>query len=208
MRKESFSFFAVICIGACSSATQNTAQELSEWIKSSGKYTQATEVNNYRITVSYRPTDLLVSQELGETTPDAATVNSLRQKYSKYYYFVLSLSKDNKEALLPAKGALEQYSGMVNTLSFRMKEFVTLTTSQSDTIPVADFVLDRTYGLRPSTDLLFVFSNERSHGKDWVQFNLNELGLGVSDQRFRFKTEDLDEAPGIDFLKNSGDADK
>lgn len=149
------------------------------------------------INVTYRPTDLWVLQETGTGPIDATKIEALRKKYGQYYYFILSLSDQDKEALHQASG--EQYSELVQTLSFRMNEYVTLTTTAQDTIPVGDFMLNRTYGLNKSTDLLFVFSREQAIGRDWVQFNLNEFGLGAGNQRFRFRTIDLEEVPAIDF---------
>jgi hypothetical protein len=159
-------------------------------------YVQKYESNGTVVAVTYRPTDLLVHQEVGDRPTTAKTIDSLRNKYGKQYYFILSLSHDNKEALHQVG---DQYSEMVNTLSFRMGEYVTMTTAASDTIPVGDFMLNRTFGMSTSTDVLFVFDREKSKGQEWVQFNLNEFGLGVGNQRFRFKTKDLEDAPGIDF---------
>ncbi len=99
------------------------------------------------------------------------------------------------------------YSDLVQTLSFRMSHYVTLTTAPADTIPVGDFMLNRTYGLSQSTDLLFVFNNEKVRGKEWIQFNLNEFGLGTGNQRFRFRTKDIETLPGIDFGNMSGKPD-
>lgn len=147
------------------------------------------------IAVTYRPTDLLVYQETGDEAVDIKKLEELRQKYSRYYYFILSLSHQGKEALHQA--GREQYSNLVETLSFRMNEYVTLTTSASDTIPVGDFILNRTFGMSRSTDLLFVFNREKAKGKEWVQFNLNEFGLGAGNQRFRFNTEDLEGLPKV-----------
>jgi hypothetical protein len=59
--------------------------------------------------------------------------------------------------------------------------------------------LNRTYGLSSTTDLLFVFNKKKAAGTDWVQFNLNEFGLGLGNQRFRFSTMDLEETPQINF---------
>lgn len=80
-----------------------------------------------------------------------------------------------------------------------MNEYVMLTTSARDTIPVGDFMLNRTYGLSASTDVLVVFNREKARGADWVQINLSEFGLGVGSQRFRFSRKDLDEIPRIKF---------
>jgi hypothetical protein len=159
---------------------------------------QTNELNGYKVTVTFRPTDLLVYQEIGDQHPTAAAIDSARKKYNSYYYFILSLSHGNREALNPADG-LTQYSELVQTLSFRMNDYVTMTTSQSDTIPVGDFMLNRTYGISSTTDILFVFNKEKAKGNEWVQFNLNELGIGLGNQRFRFKVEDLEQPLTLQF---------
>jgi hypothetical protein len=190
---------AGICCWRCTVSEFDSVQALNDYIASPGnKLTQVTESNGYRITLTYRPTGLLVHQEIGDDPHDSSAISASRKKYTDYYYFVLSLSKKDKEALHQTSGMAE-YSELVQTLSFRMGNYVTLTTSSADTVPAGDFMLDRTYGLSQSTDLLFVFNKEETQGKEWVQFNLNEFGLGAGNQRFRFRVEDLEEVPRLKF---------
>jgi hypothetical protein len=150
------------------------------------------------IAVSYRPTDLWIFQETKSQLLDSASYQQLYTKYAGNHYFILSLSKDNQEALQTSYGA-ERYRDLVQTLSFRMDQFVTLTTSARDTIPVGYFMLDRTYGLSGATNVLFVFDKAKSKGAEWVQFNMNEFGLGTGNQYLRFSTKDIEQAPTIDF---------
>jgi len=186
-----------LAVAGCSPPEYLTTEELTKYISDPDHgLVQHAEVNGYTLDVTYRPTDLLVLQEIDDHA-DANKIQSVRDKYSKYYYFILSLSKNSKEALHQV--GTDQYSELVQTLSFRMGGYVNLTTSSRDTIPTTDFVMDRTYGLSSATSLLFVFDREKTKDKDWVQFNLNEFGLGVGNQRFRFRTRDLSEAPGIKF---------
>lgn len=156
------------------------------------------EINSYKIVVYNKPTDLWVQQEIEGEAISPLKIDSLQKKYDQYYYFILDLSLNDKEALR-VNGEMEQFSTMVQTLSFRMNNYVSMTTAAKDTIPVADFILNRTYGLSHATSLLFIFDRKRSNGAEWVQFNLNEFGLGVGDQRFRFSTEDLKNVPRIEF---------
>lgn len=195
--KQFYYLLSVIFLAGCSTREYLTSEELSQYIISddSGLH-QSIEVNNTKIEVSYRPTDLWVYQELNNSDADSSRVNPLRRKYSPYYYFILSLSRNEKEALHQT-GDFGEYSDLVQTMSFRMPQYVTLTTAKQDTIPVGDFMLNRTYGMSASTDLLFVFNKEEAINKEWVQFNLNEFGLNVGNQRFRFKTSDLERAPRI-----------
>jgi len=201
-------FFCVIltalALSSCSRPEFLTPEELQLFIlDEENNLKKSEEVNNYRIEVTYRPTDLLVNQEIGDELVDGNKLEQLQKKYNGYYYFILSLSKNKKEALHQMDGDMERYSELVQTLSFEMTQYANLTTSTQDTIPVGDFILNRTYGVSASTDILFAFNKEKSRGKDWVQFNLNEFGLGVGNQRFRFSTKDLDNAPKINFALTS-----
>ncbi|MBL7846162.1 MAG: hypothetical protein JNL40_01745 [Cyclobacteriaceae bacterium] len=150
------------------------------------------------VEVQYRPTDLWVHQELGETM-DTASIRKLRNKYSQYDYYILSLSRDGREALTPG-GNMGLYSELVQILSFRMGEYITMTTDRGDTIAVSDANLSRTYGMGHSTDILLVFSRKETEDRDWVQLNLNEFGLATGNQRFRFRVKDLRKVPNINFI--------
>lgn len=190
----------VLFLYGCNTPAFLTPEELNTYILDPDHgLIQRSELNGYAVEVLYRPTDLWVQQELGNEPSDTTSINTLRKKYSIYYYFIVNLSKNNKEALHQAEGGQQQYSELVQTLSFRMNNYVSLTTTKSDTIPTADFILNRTYGYSDATSLLFVFNREKAKGEEWVQFNLNEFGLGIGNQRFRFKTQDLEGAPQIDF---------
>lgn len=199
VRLYSIYFALLISLLGCSPPEYLTAEELNKFIlDSENGLVQKTELNGYAVEVMYRPTDLLVQQEIGDDVVNETQLKALKNKYNSYYYFIVNLSKNNKEAL-QVDGAFGQYSELVETLSFRMNAYVNMTTSKQDTIPTADFILNRTYGLSNATSLLFVFNKEKAKDADWVQFNLNEFGLGIGNQRFRFKTKDLEDVPNIDF---------
>jgi hypothetical protein len=191
-----------LCLYGCAVSPADSAAALSDYVSSpENGLVQETQSQGYRIAVTYRPTDLLVAQAMDGTHFDAKVVDSLRRYYGAFHYFALSISKDNKEALHPPSAA-GSYSELLQTLSFRMDNYVNLTAPVADTIPVLDFALNRTYGLHQSTDLLFVFSKAETSEKQWMQFNLREFGLGVGDQRFRFRMKDLEDVPGLDFSGN------
>jgi hypothetical protein len=188
----------MLCLMACRQSEMSSINEINQFVNDpDNNLIQHEESSGYKIAVSYRPTDLLVEQELGNETNEQ-NLHALRAKYSAYYYFILSVSRQNAEALNPANG-LDQYSELVQTMSFRMGEFVSMTTSKGDTISVADFILNRTFGMSTSTDVLFVFNKQKSKDSDWVQFNLNEFGLGTGNQRFRFRVNDLERSPRLRF---------
>ncbi len=200
MRKYCFALLILAAVG-CSSPKEMTVEELNKYItEPEHSLVKSVEQNGYTINVIFRPTDLLVNQEIDgrEGLIGEDKLKSIRRKYASHYYFMLELSRNNREALMP-DGDPEQYGGLLQNLSFRMHDYVMLLTSKKDTIYVADFVMDRTYGLNNSTNILFAFSKESAKDKEWVQFNLKEFGLGTGDQRFRFGLKDLEQVPSVKF---------
>ncbi len=157
------------------------------------------KVGDINISVVYRPTDLLVMQDLGKKKADTASINKFRKKYGDYAYFILSVSKNNKEALYQTGKGMGAFSENVQNLAFRMDQFVTMTTSERDTIPVADFIYPRLYGISSATQVMFVFSNEKIKTSEWVNFNLRDFGLDMGRNNFRFASEDIRQVPRIDF---------
>ncbi len=156
------------------------------------------KVENVSAQVSYHPTDLIVFQQIPTNTHlSQHDVEKSRAQYIPYLYFVLSLSNDGNEAIHALNS--EAYGDVLQTLSFSMSQYVSLTTASMDTIPVRDFMLNRTFGMSSSTDLLFAFSREKVINQEWIQFNLNEFGLGIGNQRFRFNMKDIEAIPTIEF---------
>lgn len=193
----------ILLLMGCSSPVYLSPEELNKYILDPDNgLIQKSEINGYSIQVYNKPTDLWVEQDIIGEHPNAADIKALRSKYNHYYYFIVDLSRDNKEAL-QVNGNMGRFSELVQTLSFRMGSYANMTTAKQDTIPLGDFILNRTFGLSSATSLLFVFNKEKAANVEWVQFNLNEFGLGVGNQRFRFKTKDLEEAPEINFAVNS-----
>jgi hypothetical protein len=114
-------------------------------------------VDQIKVRITYKPTDLLVAQELrSQNNSSAESIQRARDKYKNHYYFVMSLSIGRKEALDPATG-LQQFNHLLNTISFRMGEVVNMTTVARDTVPITDFIYNRTFGIGASTDVLILF---------------------------------------------------
>ena len=152
--------------------------------------------NGLVVRVSYRPTDLWIAQELGSAHATVDQVTESRGKYKDYLYFILSISRQGTEAL--EQVASEHYGDLVQTLSFRMDQYVALKTEKKN-IPVSNFIMNRTYGSGTSTDILFVFEKNKASGSPWVQFEVEEFGLGTGNLHFRFEMDELEQLPEIQF---------
>jgi hypothetical protein len=185
---------------ACRDNAVSSDKELLEYVMDDDHgLVQHSTQGDVKIDILFRPSEQLVAQELGATKPDSAILSSLRKKYYPNFYFAMSLSKGGEELLHALEGGQAEYHELLQVLSFRMSEYVRLTTSEHDTIPVTDFLLNRTYGLARSTDILFVFSNDKVEDDEWIQFEFNEFGLGTGIKKFRFDVDDIRASPVIQY---------
>lgn len=200
MRKSYLILGLLALLGSCtpkrlsqSALQQYVADESNGLMKSE-------QVKGLEVKIAYRPTDLLIAQEVGDRTPSVVELAQLEKRYGEAQYFILSFSRDNHEVLNPQE--FGQYSELVQTLSFRMGQYVQLVSSRQDTLELSDFAFERTYGMAGSNSLLLAFSTKQLQlDWDWLQVNLSELGLGVGDLRFRFERKDLENVPRLEWSK-------
>jgi hypothetical protein len=159
---------------------------------------QEKTINGVNIKVTYRPQDFLVKQAIsaGTAKTDSA-INRLKVQYHKQLYFIVSLSKNSQEVLNSFAGNQAQFSEMVTRLAFGMSENITLTTSQSDTLELVDYVYPRMYGMSNSTDMLFAFCNRELKNSEWLRLTIHDPGLQTGDVNFKFNTKDIKRIPKL-----------
>lgn len=147
--------------------------------------------------VTYRPTELLALQSVGQKAVNKEEMRRHQQRFDEYVYFILSLEAMGKDALYGTSQNQQDFSNKLQTLSFRMGNYVQLTTALGDTIPVADYIYQRNFGMEGSSSLMFAFNREKALEQPWVSFDLEEFGLGIGNRRFRFETKDILNAPKL-----------
>lgn len=195
-------FLIGIFILGCNTKTFNNDSELLAHLKNvNNGFTQQKSVNGISYTLMYRPTDLLVAQELGDSiSADINQIRSkaLREKYDKYMYFNLSISKNNRELLSAAPKNRNEFGGMVNQLVFGMKNKVHLYTSDKDTLDMVDFVYPRMYGMSKATTIMFVYPREREKLKGgYINFAIEDLGLYTGEVKFKIDLEKIINEPTL-----------
>lgn len=157
------------------------------------------ELNDVSIMLSYKPYQLLAKQEYNII--DSLTnekKQSILNKYSKQYYFVLSLSKNGQEILSNANNR-NNFSTMVHQFAFGMGSKAFLLTAENDTLKLLDFHAPRYYGMSSKTDILFAFEKNMKK-TDYVVFHLYEFGLKTGNTRFKFSTHNISEADRINIV--------
>jgi hypothetical protein len=194
-----FLFLFTILISSCGKSF-DTQEEMTVYITDEDHgYQYNKTVNGIDYSLQYRPTDLLVKQELPEKyTPKQ--VASLRAKYNKYLYFNLSMSKNNQELLNGLARDKAKFGQMVNDLAFNMNQKVHLYTPEKDTIEIADFIYPRMYGISHATVIMFVYPREPKHMKaEYLNFTIEDLGFDTGELKFKVKTKPLLQEPQLIF---------
>lgn len=185
----------------CQQRSFKTEEELWEFVNDPNNELAFNKVigeANYKLT--YRPTDIMVSQELGSLENTEQRVDSLKRKYGKYLYFNLNMSFKNSEVLNNKVGNRLAFSSMVNQLAFDMGDKIHLISQRRDTIPMADYVYPRMYGMGNTTNLLLVYPRSQAllEGK-YFHFRIQDIGLGVGEVGFKIPTKPFRNEPKIQF---------
>ncbi|WP_348721843.1 hypothetical protein [Tenacibaculum sp. 190524A05c] len=191
-------FFILLC--NCTSESFNTQEELWVYLREKDNgYLFDKSVNGYDFSVLYKPTDLLVQQELN-TNYSQEDVEKLRNKYRKYIYFTLSMSRNNKELLSSTPKNRQEFGAMVNNLAFGMGEKVHVYTAKKDTLELLDYVYPRMYGMSKSTDMLFVYPRDENYLQDkYLNITVGDLGTYTGEVKFKIPTQKIKNEPKINF---------
>lgn len=186
-----------LMMGSCRQTTFETEQELLAYVTDiDNGLTQLKTINGVDFTVTYRPTDLLVAQEL-PVNPKKVAIDSLRKKYSKYLYFNVSISKNNQEILSGMGHSRKDFGAMVNQLAFGMTDKVHLYSKAKDTIPMADYIYPRMYGMGKSTSMLFVYPRDKKLRDDDFFLTIEDLGLFTGEVGFTMPATLLKNEPKL-----------
>ncbi|MGY0408628.1 MAG: hypothetical protein ACWIPJ_09805 [Polaribacter sp.] len=182
----------------CTTEYFDTKEDLWTYLKDKDNgYLQQKNINGYDFSLLYKPTDLLVEQELGEDKSKEKII-ALREKYQKYMYFTLSMSRNGKELLSTTPKNRQEFGAMVNQLAFGMREKVNLFTQKKDTLELLDYNYPRMYGMSQSTSILFVYPRDKKYLKEeTLNFTIQDLGTYTGEVKFKIATEKINNEPEL-----------
>ena len=190
----------IVLAFGCGNKSFDTAEALQLYIQQpENEYVYSKTVNGVDFSVLYKPTDLLVNQELGDHK-SAEIVDSLRDKYKAYMYFTVSMSKNNQELLSNVAGNKQRFGAMVNELAFGMEQKVHLYTPKKDTIGLIDYIYPRMYGMSGATTMLFVYPREQKvTNQEFMTLSIEDLGFYTGEVKFKIPTKIITNEPRIQF---------
>lgn len=185
----------IVCFGVLAGCKGKVdKQELITYLNNSDNgLKQEVKAGDYKLSLTYRPTDLIVEQE-GEKDPER--IEEKKKEYAKYHYFILNMSRGgDKDVLYKGSGSQQQFSTSLNRLNFGLSEFIYARRDRKDTLYLADYYVPNLYGMGGSTQILLAFLNEAEKEYEELEVNIKEMGFGTGHQKFVFKKEDIQNIP-------------
>ena len=142
--------------------------------------------------IMYKPTDLLVYQEVEAEPLVQNKIDSLRKIFGEYNYYVLKVSANDKELL----GQLnhKDFIYMMQELSFHMPSYVKAVTHSKDTIELEDFYTPRLYGMGAATEVLLAFKKQTNNSQ-----TILIKGLNGGNFAFHFNEKNINAIPQLSF---------
>jgi glucose dehydrogenase len=200
MVRNSLLVMLLLLIFSSCSKTFDSQEEMNAYLLDEDNgYNYKKTVAGVDYVLQYRPTDLMVKQELSDKI-DAAQVDKLRQKYNKYLYFNLSMSKNNQELLNNVASDKAKFGQMVNDLAFGMEDKVHLYTPEKDTLAMTDFIYPRMYGMSNATSIMVVYPRDSEFmNRDYLNFVIQDLGMDTGDIKFKINIDALQNEPQLQF---------
>jgi hypothetical protein len=190
---------AALLLGGCSAPLSPTDYRAYLADPTHG-LTHTTETAGATITCTYRPTDLLVLQDVSSaaaTTP--ATRDSLAQAYAGKTYCTLTLSRHNTEIENEYVTDPAAYQQLLNYLNTGIAADVFLATTPRDSVPASASMYVRQYGTTGHSNILLVFDTHHLAPAQGFHLTLRGQRLGLGTVHFPFSASSLAALPRLKF---------
>ncbi len=189
-----------IVFQSCHKKVFKTKQDLLAYVvEEKHELTKHKQINGVDFVLTYRPTDLLVAQEI-QIGQEQNQIEKLRDKYSGYMYFNLSMSYKNREVLTAALRDRSKYQHVLKNLAFNMRNKIKIYNKEGETFPLADCIFPRMYDLDGKNTLLLVVKRDEQLLKtDSFKITLKDIGLYTGEVTFKVPSRAILQQPSISF---------
>jgi hypothetical protein len=191
-----FSVLLLLILLACHSKKMLSKEELVQYpLDPEHGLIQKVKKGNTQLEIYYKPKDLILDQQMAGVQ-DEREIAKIKSDLDSVDYFVVQLSRDEKEIENTYASDPNRFNEVINYLSYyAAKDFKMITSS--DTLPVLDLAYTRTFGSTHVTNILAVFNSGLHYrkGKAKIVFDDTVLGTGVSE--FEFNINDIKNTPRL-----------
>ena len=162
--------------------------------------THQLEATGTTVTCTYRPTDLLVLQELASVpTPDVPARDSLARAYADKTYCTLTLARPGGEFESQFVTNPAAYQQVLTYLNTGIAADAFLATTPHDSVAAVASMYVRQFGTTGHSTVLLVFDTHRLSLQQGFHLTLRGQPLGLGTLRFPFSASDLAALPPLRF---------
>lgn len=181
----------------CQKQAVTYSELMAYWTNDTNELCQQQHSGAVKVTICYKPTDLVAVQHYRRELQQAMDFDSLRSALNRYIYFTMDLSRHGRDIESNFAAYPAQYSKVISYLSYGARELIKLQCN-GQTLPVADYAYARHYDMLGATKLLFAFDRCQVTDQDQFTVVFNDNLLGFGSQKFKFSTSVIDTIPDLD----------
>jgi len=178
-------------ITSCSKSDFINDEDYLDYLKSSKEINKVIGKNELKVTISYRPTEYVIIKTIGKRHRTKKEIDSLSNKFSKYLYFILSISDRDREFLDQNLEGYEVYSQRLNLLAFNFNDVINIRTDKGEDVEIESFQLLRTFGISSNTEVIFCTSSFENQSVSNLNIVINNLDERLNGQVIEFKLNEL-----------------
>lgn len=194
--RTSLLILLILTLFACNEQRVVTEQELKAYVldPENGLRKQK-EKNGVDIEVIYRPTELVLAQQLDGIT-DQQERRRTFENFDSLSYFVIKLSRKGQEIENAYVSDNDQFVRVINYLSSSIGANIYMV-AEKDTIRALDAVYARMFGSASATSVMAVFDKDIRYLNGQLKFYLDDTQLGLGQNVFEFDLNDIKKAPTL-----------
>lgn len=201
MLNRSFIFFACVVLLACNNKKLEYKAYLKYLADEKNGLVKEKSVNGLKLKVKYLPADYLVYNTIKESDKviSEKDIDSVKKLYNNSLTFVLNLGPGEGETFSITKVGVEnyeQFAQRIETMSFNMKEFVTLEINGEQYKPELT-QMETINTLEPSKNIIVVFNSNQIKNSEELVFTYNDELFYTGVNKFKFKIKDFKNVPGL-----------
>jgi len=199
-----FSVFTMLL--ACNNSTTDFKEYLHYLSNKENGLIKEKTVSGINLKVKYLPTNYLVYNELkNEVNPTIEVIEETKNEYKNSVTFMMILGPDKGESFDITRVSISNYQEFaqrIEKMNFSMTDFVKLRINEQEYTPELA-QMESTYGLEQHRKILFVFKAIDAEGNkiltEDVQFVYNDELFHTGTNKFKFKLNDIQEIPELQF---------
>jgi hypothetical protein len=179
--------FIIVALSGCAKKFDDKKQLLAFIADGSNGLSAKKVLDHVDVTVSFLPWQ---TQAFNDSFSKTKLNKTQLKEVSQKYYFLVSLSKDHKEVLkqLP----FNEYSEMVQVLSFRMQNYIGVTLDDGEKVEPIACLFQPTYGYANANTVLVVFEKSKLEKANQIQLFITEFGFRTGNITFDFDNQTIE----------------